>query len=270
MKSEFFLNSRELENRDILTFLQGSAFLWGMSVFTTALVSKQRLIFGNAHIERLERGLGYLFEEAREPKQIENEIRESLHRSELFKDEQNESLKLRVTYFKDSSLKKLSLLIEVSEFKSNDEPVLLNSHEREERLRAFSQDIKIGNYAESFRLKNCLMSEVLFYNSEGYLEDSTIANVILRERETKEWKTPQGDFFKGIALTHLLKEPQSKITPCKIHRNEQENFDALFLVNSLRGLIPVKRWDDLELSPVMRSELLESYNKIKAEDFIQL
>lgn len=222
---------------------QNSAFQWGMSTFTTALVTGGLLTFGEAHLDRLCQGAEWLFGEEVSRDSILDQIRKSFRL--LDPNEQRSDLRLRVTFYEDFS-KGMTLDCHWAPFKKD--KVILKTHPEVSASLSKRQNIKIGNYSEEFRLKRKLNSEVLFYNDEKLVGECSVANILfLFEAKPHHWVDPVGNpnVLRGIGLTQGLKD--QNLDKRKVHLPELKDVRSAALVNALKGVQIVDSIDGMEL-----------------------
>lgn len=228
---------------------ENSAFLWGMSVFTTSLILDGQWGFSTSHLERLEKGKKWLFHEELNKDQMLDEIRE--HSQFAQRDLSTESLRLRVTLFENQKKQHVDRLYQFQSFEDPRKTSLSKSLTLKENPfigQAKSDGVKLGSYGETYRLKSKSESDILFYDEKGFLLESTNANIVLKRKTDEQWVTPKksSGVLLGIGLGKGLKD----LSPTSdwIHKDELKEIDGAFLVNALRGIQPIGAIDGFSFS----------------------
>lgn len=86
------------------------------------------------------------------------------------------------------------------------------------------------------RFPDCM--DVLLYDDKGFLTESCRANIVVEDDQGK-WTPPLDQpLLPGVFRRHLLE--QGVIQERLIHRNEISQMRRIWLINSLRGWIPVE------------------------------
>jgi 4-amino-4-deoxychorismate lyase len=75
----------------------------------------------------------------------------------------------------------------------------------------------------------------------GYLTDTTVANVALRQGNS--WYTPARPLLPGTTRARLIDE--GVLTPRAIHRGDLDRYGAMALLNALTGFAPLPQWPRL-------------------------
>lgn len=110
--------------------------------------------------------------------------------------------------------------------------------------RAFAQ-AKYANPAYALfckkQPKNCF--ETIFFNEAGYLREGNISNVFTIFN--KKIKTPSKNILLGITREKILKlayDQGFEIEEGEVHKTEMKEATALFLTNTTKEVLPVKKW----------------------------
>lgn len=80
---------------------------------------------------------------------------------------------------------------------------------------------KFSNYDEIIIVKN------------GYISDTTIANIALYHKDKKEWHTPKKPLLKGTTLTKLLS--RGKLREEDIEYKDLKNYNKIATINAMVG-----------------------------------
>lgn len=215
-----------------MAILESTAFLTGVSSFTTALIERDEFIFGDQHLGRLIQGASFLFKE--KLSRVELIERISSAYSQL-RDKEN-LWKMRITHFKYGE-DQWGELITFKPFHF-DGPSSINdlSFTKLEAQSIFKDaGVKVGSYAESFSRIGGLNDDTLFFDTEENITESPVSNILLYHRENLRWETPQarGKILKGFGLSVGL-QGLNFIEKSISIKNTSE-YSAGVLVNSLRG-----------------------------------
>jgi len=236
------LNGKVLDKSSLPVVFENTAFSWGMSVFTTGLINNGQLPFYEAHERRLREASQWLFGWDECPS-----LREILKPLAPFSKKLPGHLRIRVSLFENMD-GQVQQLLQLSPFSKEVVkglkcesvlcPVLSSSR---------PNFVKLGSYAETFRLKKMMTSEPLFYDNDGFFMEGAIANVVFFDEKNKAWVTPSSRFsiVEGLGLKVGLKSLPIECKPLKF--NKLEDYSAAFFVNSLRGLTPIISIDKYEL-----------------------
>jgi branched-subunit amino acid aminotransferase/4-amino-4-deoxychorismate lyase len=257
--SYYFLEGKQVQEVPASLAFSNSGFLWSQSAFTTALIENGRLLFYEEHLDRLESTYEWLSGIKISRKEIGESIKKAFH--EISEETKKQSWRIRVTLFKDSS----GRIVQLFTFSH-----LIEKHMPVENLKVVqlplkrsykSENIKLADYGETFRLKNIYQSELLLCDESGIVSEASIANIIFFDGG--DWYTPksEGAIFKGIGLSYGLKG--IPIKEKKIHVDNLDNYKAALLVNSVRGVVPVLRIDEniLALSLEMRERVQNIFDE---------
>jgi len=263
-----YVDGKPITLSDSLSLLGGSAFLWGYSTFTTALIEDGSWIFGEAHQERLSKSVNHLFKVDLDTKQLLQNLRSAYNH---FSPDGN--LRIRITYSlaEDNQLVELISITPTAENFTKQGSQILS--EKSLVPSSFKDlDLKVGNYSEAMLSLGDLGKEVFFYDGDGHYSEGPIYNVIVFNKKENQWETPinKGHIFSGIGLKYGLKELD--IVSKKISIDEKKNYTALVTVNSLRGPISYKQWDNRELTDAISSfeEVKKVFEKNKKQHSIEL
>ena len=265
------LDGRSPNREDIGLLLENSAYLWGSSVFTTALIHKGNLAFHDYHLKRLIESAKWLWSKDDLEEWITNSWNESLlHLREHHLKE--EFYKLRFTLFKDPQNEIHSHLC-LSPFSKGTmgvelelTPVPIFFRRREEEL---TFDPKVGSYLETFRSWSQAQAMPLFYDKEGLVLETPISNIFFYNKKSKEdvfiYPYVKGQMLLGIGLEQGLKGLSLRQESLNIE--QLDKFTHAFVINSLRGPQPVLSlgksflWKEDDISKTLFQRVLKQFNQ---------
>ncbi len=87
------------------------------------------------------------------------------------------------------------------------------------------------------KLKYPTSDDILLYNKDGYLTDTTIANIALRSEN--RWFTPAKPLLEGTTRKRLL--DIGFLDTKDIHYSSLEDFDELALMNAMIGFLSISK-----------------------------
>lgn len=225
-----------------------SGFLHARSIFTTAGIRNNTLLFAEAHLERLENGGEWLFASGSgfEPKK--EEVRKLIVDSYnvLKKNHATSDWRMRATLFQNKE-KERQIILAFSPF---DFEKLLNDQVKKVQTMSFlfgsdfkKDNQKVGDYRMPFHLEERFGNPLLFCHQDGRLGEGSHANLLLKNRDG-EWLTPELDenILTGIGVSHGLGGLDIKSRPIKV--DELSNYVGAWFINSLRGPIPIRQIDE--------------------------
>lgn len=102
--------------------------------------------------------------------------------------------------------------------------------------------------------------ETFYFSPAGFLLEASMSNVIAVIDQ--QLITPEAGVLPGITVREVLKTAQSfgfKTAFKNIARAELKQASEIFLTNSIKGLVPVKSWNDWERKST------EVYDRLKDE-----
>jgi len=255
-----FQNGAELKSVPVSLAFDNSAFKWGSSVFTTALVENGVMPFFKDHLERLCRGSEWLWKERFSESRLEK----------IFLKLSHLKLKgdyiLRFTLFKDSQGKTTDLLM-IKKLTDFSDGISLQTKALEQPMNNRPINIKIGCYADRMRGMNKGSLEPLFIDELGNYLEASYFNVIFKFKNG-DLKSPliQKGALLGIGISRGLEGADINFTT--IHKSEIYDIDCIFLVNSLRGLMETISLDGAGLQTnereLSRLRKIFDLNKVKS------
>lgn len=233
-------------------FDRGAAY--GDGVFETMRLHEGQVPLWSRHVERLQRGLNALNMPVVDVAAIEQAV---LHAASQHR---QGTLKLTVTRqdcqrgYRPSSQARLQVTLQHSQTV----PLLSDTYQQGIAVRCcdttLGEQPALAGIKHLNRLSQVLarmewtdehIHEGLMFNQQGQLICATAANVFVRRQG--QWFTPQVNRC-GVAGT-LRAELLARFTIQKtdIPRAWLDEIDAMFLSNSLRGIMPVSQLDDQKL-----------------------
>lgn len=82
--------------------------------------------------------------------------------------------------------------------------------------------------------------EVLFRNNRGEVTEGSISNIFLRRGDRLLTPPVESGLLNGVLRRHLLSHPPLPMEETVLNRRDIEKADALFVGNSVRGLVQVR------------------------------
>lgn len=230
------LDSRCPDFSDLELLMSNSAFLWGMSAFTTGLISNGEMPFYQDHLRRLVNSARWLWNT-----DLSSVINELWEHSLLKLDKQQVgpgSWRFRFTLFQDQE-KKLHSILSLYPYEQRSDEVISLVLKPSPCSYNRASNPKVGSYLETFRLQASEESTILFYNESKEILETSVANVVFYDGEQKKFIAPfvEGQMLQGIGVTQGLKGLNLEIK--KVQIDEVDRFVSAFVINSLRGPQPV-------------------------------
>lgn len=84
-----------------------------------------------------------------------------------------------------------------------------------------------NNLAKKYSIDEFIITQ------NGYLTDTTIANIALFHPKQQQWHTPSSPLLEGTTRTRLLRE--QKIVPQPIYYKDLKNYSKIALLNAMVG-----------------------------------
>ncbi len=263
----YLLDGHKPNSNDLELLMSNSAFLWGMSVFTTGLISNGEIPFYDAHSKRLVDSAEWLW-----PGEFTSLIGQRWKEGFVSLDREiicEGQWRFRFTLFRDAD-KELHSLLSISPFQLEESKVhrlalALNPHGHQDR----KSNVKLGNYLDTFRAQELKDETLLFYNHRDLILETAVANIIFYDERDDSFIAPyvSGEMLLGIGVEEGLKGLNSKME--RVERKALDRFDSAFIINSLRGPQPVVSLDgqSLKVTDELCSRVREQFerNKIKSQ-----
>lgn len=257
-------NAQLISNPHEIELLQGRAFRFGDGVFETILIRKGRPHFLDDHLERLIDGMEILqfqFDVAFWLGKLKAAIKKTLLEAKV-----KNFGKLRIVVFRGGSGAYLpesndpNFLIEVSGFSSD--PWTLKNFNKigiyhhipitpSPLTRIKSNNslpyIMAAKYARSNKWNDALLR-----SSDGYIIEGSMANLFIVHAATVFTPPVFGGCLPGIMrrqIIRILREKQIHIVEKHLTILDLNLADEIFLCNSIRGIIPVKKVEGSSFKP---------------------
>ncbi|MEG1105756.1 MAG: aminotransferase class IV [Eubacterium sp.] len=213
-----------------INFDEGYAF--GLGVFETIAVEKEKPIFLEAHLKRLENSMNFL------------EISGRVLKEEV------------IDYLKEHPMDHGVLKIMVSPqnkiFSTRDNPYLKEHYERGFTLdysKVLRNETSALTFHKTMNYGDCILEkrhaakigldEVLFLNTKGAITEGTTTNVFFIKKEQIYTPKISSGLLPGIMRDYVYKT--KKVIDTTIYPENVKDFEACFLTNSLLGIMPVKQ-----------------------------
>lgn len=223
-----------------IIYKQGEAILdegifFGKGVFETILFL-EKPIFLKEHIERLKNGMKELGLEELEEEMLLDYISLNFIK--------NKAVKILVT--------PQNIIITEREIPYVEEDYIQGSSLKLSKVRRNSTSmlcyIKSTNYIENIIEKNKAkedgFKDVLFLNENGYLSETSCANIfIVKNNEIYTPKVSCG-LLNGIIRMWVVEN--FSVIEKELTLDDLKNADEVFLTNSLMGIMKVKKFEDIE------------------------
>lgn len=223
-----------------IIYKQGEAILdegifFGKGVFETILFL-EKPIFLKEHIERLKNGMKELGLEELEEEMLLDYISLNFIK--------NKAVKILVT--------PQNIIITEREIPYIEEDYIQGSSLKLSKVRRNSTSmlcyIKSINYIENIIEKNKAkedgFKDVLFLNENGYLSETSCANIfIVKNNEIYTPKVSCG-LLNGIIRMWVIEN--FSVIETELRLDDLKNADEVFITNSLMGIIKVKKFEDIE------------------------
>ncbi len=239
------LDSRVPNSNDLELLMSNSAFLWGMSAFTTGLITHGEMPFYEAHLQRLLSTTKWLWEDVNSDLVEEHWITsvEHLGNSALG----SEDYRFRFAFFRDKQRELHSILSLDPFVQDSIDSVSLILRPSPIHYSCREANPKVGTYLDTFREQSRESETILFYNTEDLVLETSVANIVFYRREDKCFVLPvaPGEILQGIGIRYGL--AGLNLSEEYIKRDQLKGFDSAFIINSLRGPQPVVSLDGRSL-----------------------
>lgn len=232
--------------------LNNSAFLYGESVFTTCLVKNGEIELWQEHFEQLvANAVKFFFLEQQDSSKVKEMVLEALKSVEVSDGALRISIYSNETNALTSKSDLSNLVVDISQRKiawSKEAYKLKTCYRSQDTLL---DELKIGSYGKEFYLKQIAINEgfddVLFCCDKKIYESST-ANIFFIKGE--KLLTPKSGIYKGIIRKKIIEN--NDVEQRDILFEELENFDGVFITNSLFKILPVVQIDNVcfKMSPL--------------------
>lgn len=227
---------------------------FGLGIFETIHLYKNKAIFLKEHLDRLNFSLEQL--NIKVEKISEEEILKYLE--ENSSSLENQVLKIMVSE-KNIIFSKRDYTYTNSHYERAFKCNFASIKRNESSIFTFHKTL---NYAENIYEKRKSMrlgfDEPIFLNSKGCITEGATTNIFFVKNNKIFTPKVECGLLNGIIRQWLIKD--FVVEEKDIYIDEFENFDEVFLTNSLLGIMPVKNIEKFEFSSKKLSkELLEIY-----------
>lgn len=235
--------------------------LFEKGIFTTFRTYQGKIPFLGPHLERLERGITFFYPK-KEFKTLKLHmligLRELTSRSEV-------DLRYRITIFEKENAE-LDFIISTFLI-----PKPQTSYQITKGLRAkgpVPMDIKWGNYAKVLKevdlVKERGFDDIVFFSEDEKLLECSTSNIFLIKEKVIYTPKVNECFLRGIILKNLIKyiDVEEKDLYLKDLRESEE----VFLTNSVRGIISVSRFENIDFKNVISDKIIGVYKKMIEEN----
>lgn len=223
-----------------IIYKQGEAILdegifFGKGVFETILFL-EKPIFLKEHIERLKNGMKELGLEELEEEMLLDYISLNFIK--------NKAVKILVT--------PQNIIITEREIPYTEEDYIQGSSLKLSKVRRNSTSmlcyIKSTNYIENIIEKNKAkedgFKDVLFLNENGYLSETSCANIFIVKNDKIYTPKVSCGLLNGIIRMWVIEN--FPVIEKELRLDDLKNADEVFITNSLMGIMKVKKFEDIE------------------------
>lgn len=237
-----------------INFDEGYAF--GLGLFETIHLHKNRALFLEEHLERMNNSIEIL--KLNLSKITEIEVLKYLEQDKNL--EENEVLKIILSE-KNKIFLKREYRYKKEDYEKGFSLNISKTRRNENSIFTYHKTL---NYAENIYEKRISLEsgydEALFLNSKGSVTEGATSNIFfVKNKELITPKLEEG-LLNGIIRKWLIKKYKVKETV--ISYSDIKYFDEAFLTNSLFGIMPVKSIEDIVFKSRKESEeLLKEYRK---------
>lgn len=223
-----------------IIYKQGEAILdegifFGKGVFETILFL-EKPIFLKEHIERLKNGMKELGLEELEEEMLLDYISLNFIK--------NKAVKILVT--------PQNIIITERKIPYTEQDYIEGSSLKLSRVRRNSTSmlcyIKSTNYIENIIEKNKAkeygFKDVLFLNENGYLSETSCANIFIVKNDKIYTPKVSCGLLNGIIRMWVVKN--FTVIETELTLDDLKNADEVFITNSLMGIMQVKKFEDIE------------------------
>lgn len=223
-----------------IIYKQGEAILdegifFGKGVFETILFL-EKPIFLKEHIERLKNGMKELGLEELEEEMLLDYISLNFIK--------NKAVKILVT--------PQNIIITEREIPYVEEDYIQGSSLKLSKVRRNSTSmlcyIKSTNYIENMIEKNKAkedgFKDVLFLNENGYLSETSCANIFIVKNDKIYTPKVSCGLLNGIIRMWVIEN--FPVIEKELRLDDLKNADEVFITNSLMGIMKVKKFEDIE------------------------
>ena len=279
------VSKNELGNDDLQSLLHVEAndrgLMYGDGLFETILIKNRKPIFIEAHLKRMQMGLRRLNIQFKVPS---SRLIEFAQDDIMDSGERDAVLRISITRGKTSGPLGLSeatspsVIFEIKPITEEppNEITLITAAERRNEYSLLSS-IKSLNYLSNLAAKQEAIRmnvyDALLLNTKGEIAECTTSNIFAFIDQELVTPPLEAGILPGItrgvvmSLASVLniKESSRRITP-----EELLKANEIFTTNSIKGILPVKKWNEKEFpgaSGPLTQKLISLYNREIEKEF---
>ncbi|MBS9776301.1 MAG: aminotransferase class IV [Fusobacterium sp.] len=214
-------------------------YSFGLGVFETIYIHKGKAIFLDEHLERLENSIKKLeISKNFNKENLKKEIAEEL-KNNFSKEVESQVLKIII-----SDKNKIFLKREYSYKKEDYEKgFVLNIAQTMRNEKSIFTFHKTLNYADNIfekrKSKSLAFDEPIFLNSQKQITEGATSNIFFVKGNKIYTPKISSGLLNGILRQYLIKN--FEIIEIEIYLEDLENFDEVFITNSLLGIMAVNK-----------------------------
>ncbi len=230
-----------------------NGFYFGIGAFETILLHEKKLIFLSEHLKRLDKALHFLkIKNSLNVEDLYNFINKSRHFNGAIKiivSEKNSLFEFKENPYSQSVYEK-GFSLTKSKLKKNEySPITY---------------FKTLNYAENILERQKAIekgyNEAIFLNTKNQITEGTVSNIFFVKNNIIHTPKISCGLLNGIMRQYILSNYD--INEKIITLDMINDFDEVFLTNSLMGIMPVANFEDkIFKSKKVSNEILENYRK---------
>lgn len=264
----FFIKNNQIlkisENKDLLS--EGVSF--GYGIFETIKIKNKKIIFLDEHLERLKKSLKKIDIRVK----IENENIKELIDDLLFKNN-IDNCAIKIMVLKNGN--EANIIISNRKYGYSEEKYKNGFHLLETDVRKSTSSIiptiKSTNYMENMIERNKAIlkgyDDSLFLNDNENIAETSIANIFLVKNKIVYTPNKNQGILLGIVrqkIIDILKLENIELIEKTLDRRDLFNADEIFITNSLLGVMPVSKVNNINydlysksLTNILRNKYIE-------------
>lgn len=239
---KIYLNDKIAEkNQD---FILGSGLFHGYGLFETIKITESNPVFINEHYHRIKKSSAFL------ELKINMTLQEFIKKSrELIRINKIQEGALKLLFFKGAKQNHIliSTDLKIYEPEKYKYGLSIKFSERIKNEKSLLTGHKTLNYLENILEKTTALKEgyddALFLNSRGNITETTVANIFFINKNKIYTPSLDSGILPGIIRKKIVQIAKQKNVLLKegcFSQEELMNAEAVFLTNSLMGVMPVK------------------------------
>lgn len=267
---KILVNGKIWENEPIKSVYQSQAFNFGFSLFETIKVLKNKPIFLEEHICRINKSLEYLGESFR--LDINEAKKDSLEIIKVNEFEEG-ALKILLAKTAENFDKIMSLRETRYDEKTYSQGFKITKSEVKRNERSYIVKLKTANYLENILVKNKAVSEgfddCYFLNTKEKLAETSIANIFFIKNNKIYTPDLESGILNGIIRNKVFDiayKLKMDIIEGEFDEKEFLSSEEIFLTNSLMGIMPVSKIDEMNFRINKTLKIKEEYDKLLNEE----